>query len=87
MVNCHQICITLEFKQVLRYKLQWLSGYWVGLEWLSRLLMGMLSRGCTGLGHVCYLTTKARPEHTIATMAESKLPVGGMKFAQEVCLR
>ena len=51
--------------------------------------MGMLSRGCTGLAHVCYLTTKARPEHTIATMADSKLrvPVGGMKFAQEVCLR
>ena len=49
--------------------------------------MGMLSRGCTGLGHVCYLNTKARPEHTIATMADSKLPVGGMKFAQEVCLR
>lgn len=37
--------------------------------------------------YVCYLTAKARPEHTIASMAESKrrTPMGGKEFAQEVC--
>ena len=34
--------------------------------------MCMLSTSRTGLAHACYLTAKARPEHTIESMAESK---------------
>lgn len=45
--------------------------------------MRMLSTSCTGLAHM----SVARPEHTIASMAESKrrTPMGGMEFEQEVC--
>ena len=48
--------------------------------------MRMLSIGRSGLALVCYSTAKARPEHTIASMAEGKLrtPIGGMEFAQEL---
>ena len=35
--------------------------------------MRMLSTGRSGLALVCYLTAKARPEPTIASMAEGKL--------------
>ena len=50
--------------------------------------MRMLSTGRSGLALVCYLTAMARPEHTIASMAEGKLrtPIGGMEFAQELFL-
>lgn len=39
-----------------------------------------------GTGHVCYFAAKARPEHTIASMAEGKLRtrIGGREFAQEL---
>lgn len=49
--------------------------------------MPMLSTSHTGLAHVCYLTAKARPEHTIASMVESKrrTPMGSMEFVQQVC--
>ena len=45
--------------------------------------MCMLSTSRTRLAHVSDLTVKARPEHTIASMAEGKLraPMGGMEFA------
>ena len=39
----------------------------------------------TGLAHVHYLTVKARPEHTIMSLAEGKLrtPICDMEFKQE----
>lgn len=45
--------------------------------------MCMLSTSRTGWAHM----SVARPEHTIASIAESKrrTPMGGMEFVQEVC--
>lgn len=45
--------------------------------------MRMLSTSRTGWAHM----SVARPEHTTASMAESKrrTPMGSMEFVQEVC--